>query len=107
MRIVESKIVAQGIEQWHIGVGVDRIGLTVDVEDKFLAHGVLLPTRKLNLGTAPKFLRQKPEQRGTLLTAGFPGDVADGFWLCENSTVRNDDGIKVLQIAVRCTEICA
>ena len=32
MRIVEPEIVAQRIEQRHVGIGIDRVDLAVDVE---------------------------------------------------------------------------
>src|SRR5215470_8292797 len=38
MRIVQTNVVAQRIEQWHVRIGVDAVALAVDIEGKFLAH---------------------------------------------------------------------
>src|SRR5262245_8457300 len=42
MRIVEAEVVAQRIEQRHIGIGVDRVDLAVDVE-VYASHGGMSP----------------------------------------------------------------
>ena len=44
-RIVELQIVAQRIQQRHVGVGVDRVLLAIDIEDDVLRHGA--PPRAL------------------------------------------------------------
>ena len=38
MRVVESEIVAQGIEQRHVGIGIDRVGRAVDVQREGFGH---------------------------------------------------------------------
>ena len=38
-RIVQAEIVAQSIEQRHVGIGIDRMDLAIDVEGEFLGHG--------------------------------------------------------------------
>ncbi len=42
MRIVEAEIVAQRIEQRHVGIGVDRVDLAVHVEI-YSSHGGMSP----------------------------------------------------------------
>jgi hypothetical protein len=37
-RIVEPQMVAQGIQQRHLGVGVDCVLLTIDIEDEVPDH---------------------------------------------------------------------
>ncbi|HEX4259567.1 MAG TPA: hypothetical protein VHY76_00550 [Acetobacteraceae bacterium] len=37
-RIVEPQMVAQGIQQRHLGVGVDGVLLTIDIEDEVPDH---------------------------------------------------------------------
>ena len=39
MRIVEADIVPQCVKQRHVGVGIDRMSLAIDVEGKALVHG--------------------------------------------------------------------
>jgi len=46
MRIVQSEIVAQRIEQRHVRIGIDRMGLAVHVELEFLVHAASPPEEK-------------------------------------------------------------
>src|SRR5258705_9810906 len=41
MRIVQSRLVAKGIEQGHVGLDIDLLVFAVDVKDEFLRHGCL------------------------------------------------------------------
>jgi hypothetical protein len=41
MRIVQSDIVAQGIEQRHVGIGIDRVRRAVDAQREALIHNQL------------------------------------------------------------------
>jgi hypothetical protein len=41
--IVEPELVAQGIEQRHVGIGVYGVGFAVDGNGEALTHGVQLP----------------------------------------------------------------
>src|SRR5262245_1737090 len=50
MRIIEPEFVAKGIEQRHIRIGVNGVGLAVHIEGEFLDHGVQLPEQ--NKGAA-------------------------------------------------------
>jgi hypothetical protein len=43
MGIVETDIVAQGIEQRHIRIGIYRMNLAVDVQFEGLVHSGQLP----------------------------------------------------------------
>src|SRR6516165_548169 len=43
MRVVETEIIAQRIEQRHVGIGVYRVRRAVDRECKLLGHSVQLP----------------------------------------------------------------
>src|ERR1700690_1368822 len=59
MRIVEADIVAQRVKQRHVGIGIDRMGLAVDVEVKFLAHGVSLPGAEPARASLPTLAAQR------------------------------------------------
>src|SRR5262249_60044382 len=65
MRIVKPELVAQGVEQLHVGVGVYGMGLAVDGNGEALAHGVQLPEQEtpgvINLVLTS--LKQGPDQR--------------------------------------------
>jgi hypothetical protein len=50
MRIIQPELVAKGIEQRHIRIGVNGVGLAVHIEGEFLDHGVQLPEQ--NKGAA-------------------------------------------------------
>ena len=39
MRIVEADVVAQRVEQRHVGIGIDGVRLAVDGQRKCLGHG--------------------------------------------------------------------
>src|SRR5262249_16006410 len=39
MRIAQSELVTQRIEQRHVRIGIDRMHLAVDVQREFLVHG--------------------------------------------------------------------
>ena len=38
LRVVQAEIVPQCIEQRHVRIGFDRLGLAVDIEGKLLGH---------------------------------------------------------------------
>jgi hypothetical protein len=44
MRVVEPDIVAQGIEQRHVGIGIDRMRPAIHIEI-YARHGQLLSVR--------------------------------------------------------------
>src|SRR4029078_8009781 len=60
VRIVESEIVAQRVEQRHVGIGIDRLNLAVHIEI-YSSHGCGSPLR-FAWGAAAK-------SRGTRLRA--------------------------------------
>src|SRR5262249_25950205 len=74
MRIVERELVAQRVEQRHVGIGVDRVDLAVHVEG-YSGHGCmsplgcreLRPPRATDLG----FTRDRRGERATAATTAF------------------------------------
>src|SRR5262249_17773193 len=50
MRVAKPKLVAQGVEQRHVGVGVYCVGFAVDGNGEALAHGVQLPEQDYRPG---------------------------------------------------------
>src|SRR5262249_52769447 len=50
VRIVKPELVAQGVEQRHIGVGGCGMGFAVDGNGEALAHGVQLPEKDCRPG---------------------------------------------------------
>src|SRR5476651_724986 len=74
MRIVESDVVTQRVEQRHVWIDIDRVVLAVDVQREFLGHGGRFPRiRFLNYSAHFRSVRikQSPAGENTLFTE-FP-----------------------------------